>query len=246
MPRRAAKPSRHPPGDPLRALLARAQDAASNAHAKLARKRKAADELQRIVWGDPAKVEAAEKAIEKAGAALATAIGDAAAEGKEAPNGAGVRKARQALVEVQDQAAANKVAHTAMRADIKEIETEVRDSDVAVEAAISAIIAPLASEAIERTAKLVEMVRPHCEALAALWAEVDRPSAFDAQMDFNTARAPLDALRKRAAEVLQSAKSIYRASPDPWIEARKMLRADPHAKLDQLSMLLGGKPPSTK
>jgi hypothetical protein len=40
---------------------------------------------------------------------------------------------------------------------------------------------------------------------------------------------PLAGTRKEVAEFLRATHVIVRASPDPWVEARKQLRADPYA-----------------
>jgi hypothetical protein len=227
--------------DQQRAPLVAALAAVAKAKEAVIKQKAAIDRLQRIVWNDPAKVAAAETAIQKAGERLAVEIGAAHAAGDEVPTSSGVRKARAALVDAQDEEAANKIALAKLRDDFKDLEAEARECEVEVEKAISAILEPLASQLLARTRKLVETLQPYTEMLAALHFESDRPSTWDGQRLYSEGHQPLEDMRKLAGELLCTAKSIFRAQPDPWVAARKALRENPNDKLEALTTLIGVK-----
>jgi hypothetical protein len=82
-----------------------------------------------------------------------------------------VRAARQAVVDAEDELEAQRAALAQMRADLPNWQTEIVAADTEVEAAISAILAPLAEKLIARGREIASQLSPIREALAALWGE---------------------------------------------------------------------------
>ena len=79
-------------------------------------------------------------------AAHAQALADAAA-GDAAPPISGMRAARQAVVDAQDEVEAAKGALAQLKGTLPDYEAELREAEIAVEAAISAILAEASKKA---------------------------------------------------------------------------------------------------
>jgi hypothetical protein len=129
-----------------------------------------------------------------------------------------------------------------LEADLPVWEKEAVEADTAIEGAISAILAPLATKLIERGKEIVSQLAPIKGALAALWSEPDRPSSWDEQRLFTEGRKPLAATKEAVAAFLRSTNDVERAHPDPWIEARKRLRGDANVDLSDITGLLSDAP----
>ena len=169
-----------------------------------------------------------QKAVRKAEAANIEAIANAAASGKPAP-ASGVPKARAAVVVAEDHVAARRAACRKLEHDAPELQKEVVACDAEVDRLISLILMPLAEQLMARGQEIAEQLGPYRAVLSALWAQADKPTAWDDAAAFDEGRMPLAGTRKEVAEFLRATHVIVRASPDPWVEARKQLRADPYA-----------------
>ena len=118
--------------------------------------------------------------------------------------------------------------------DAPELQKEVVACDAEVDRLISLILVPLAEQLMARGQQIAAQLRPFTAVLSALWAEADRPTGWDDQTAFDEGRKPLTGTREEVAEFLRATHVIVRASPDPWVEARKQLRADPNAALPEV------------
>jgi hypothetical protein len=226
--------------DPLRRVLIEAIREADAAKAVVSKQNAGIERLQAQVWQGANLIAAAERNVAKTRQRHAASIARAAASGKEAPTAGPVRAARLQLVDVADEAEANKAALLQLKADLKAAEAVARDADVAIEMAISAILAPVATRLIERGTQLAKQLLPIKKTLSALWCEADRPSQWEAGSIFDRGRTPLKETRAAAADWLRSTNAYERPVPDPFLIARAKLRADPQAKLPpELTALLG-------
>jgi len=121
-----------------------------------------------------------------------------------------------------------------IEADLPLVEKDAVAADVEIDRLISLILMPLAQQLITRGQQIAAQLRPYTAVLSALWAEADRPTGWDDQTAFDEGRKPLTGTREEVAEFLRATHVIVRASPDPWVEARKQLRADPNAALPEV------------
>jgi hypothetical protein len=225
-------------GDPLRAALTSALEKARETQRAVARQEAAIERTRASMDAAGAAVERAQKGVGKAQQAYAAELASAAAS-ETPPPSSGVRKARQAVVDAEDHRDALKAALAKLEKDLPVVVADLRDADVAVEAAISAILLPVARSLLERARSVAATLVPLREALAALWAETDRPTAWDQQTPFTEGRAPLASLREEVPEFFRTTSVIKRVRPDPWAVAREQLRADPNAALTEFDELLG-------
>jgi hypothetical protein len=182
-------------------------------------------------------IERLQKGVQKAEAAHIDAIAEAAALDKAGP-ASGVPAARQAVTIAEDQLAALREARKKIERELPEWENGVSAADAEIDRLISEILKPIAQALIERGRKLAEQLAPIKRSLSALWSESDRPTQWDAQIAFETGRAPLKATRAQAADFLKSISIHQRAVPDPWQTARETLRHNARASIDELTSLL--------
>jgi hypothetical protein len=220
----------------LRAALVAALDEAREAKAEVARQKAGIERTEAAMREAEASVETAQKGVEKAKQADARALAHAAAHETKAPKNT-MRAARQAVTDAEDRRDALRAARDRLEADW---ERDLGQAEVAVEAAISAILAPVAVRLIKRGEEIEAQLTPIKRVLSALWYQADRPSQYGAGAAFDTGRAPLEETRAAAGDWLQSINEYDVAVPDPFLIARAKLRADPTSELPtELTGLLG-------
>jgi len=107
------------------------------------------------------------------------------------------------------------------------------EAAVEIDRLISAILAPITTQLIERGEEIASRLAPVKNSLATLWAERG-PTQYDAAEAYGQGRQPLKQTKEAIAEFLGELDAVERAHPDPWIDVRKRLREDPHAELPDL------------
>jgi hypothetical protein len=150
-----------------------------------------------------------------------------------------VPAARRAITDAGDELESQRTALARMRDDMSNWTKEVSLADTEVEAAISAILAPIAEKLIARGREIASQLGPIREARFVLWGEPG-PAGHDAALAFEQARKPLAETKEVVAEFLRELSHVVRANPDPWSAARAQLRLDAFAELPEL---LSGKLP---
>ena len=135
-------------------------------------------------------------------------------------------------------------AHEGALAELKSAlpawEAAAREADIAVETAISAVLAPHAHALLERAAAIARELAPLRGVLLALLSE--RPAGD--VLAFERGRAPLSEAQNAARSFLQRVSAVDdKQAVDPWRQARESLSRDPHAPLS-LSDFVPSPPPS--
>ena len=219
--------------DPLRAQLAQALEAAREAREVVDRQRAAIERTRSSVAAADKAVTVAEKGVEEARAAHAQALADAAA-GDAAPPISGMRAARQAVVDAQDEVEAAKGALAQLKGTLPDFEAELREADIAVEAEISKILAVAVQELMDQAAEIARELLPLRRALLAFVMN-DSPPRVSDRLAFDRGRQPLREAQAAVDAFFQAYDSIEDSQIDVWAFARKQLRADPHAPLPDVA-----------
>ena len=211
----------------LRAALASALHAKVKADEAVGRQRAGIDRARGGVRAAEAAAKEAEKAVTKARETHAEAIAAAAAN-DAAPPASGVRAARQAQVDAEDEVEAAKAALAQLKADLPAWEKAAVDAEVEVQKAISEILEPCARQLVHRARQLEQQMAPIRQALEDLCADSTEPS-----------RKPLANVRAEAAGFLQPVRKITDLhAPNLFRALRERLRADPNAELPDFVALL--------
>jgi hypothetical protein len=109
----------------------------------------------------------------------------------------------------------------------------ISEADTSIETAISAVLAPIGTQLLERFRDLTKQIAPLRAALAALRSEpTGKVGGF-----VPAEQKPLVELKEAIADFFMTKNVIEH--PDPlWQSARLKLRADPNAELPELDALL--------
>ena len=222
------------PADPLRETLVAARSEAADAQQALERQRGAIERTRDAVRAAKKTALAAEENITKAAEDYATALANAAAAETAVPTG-GVQAARQAVVDAQDQLDALQAALAQLRADLPGWENAVRQAEIAVESAISAILLPSVYQLLDRASEVRDQLRPLRKALLAFINEPP-PNGFD-HSSFDRGQKPLGEVRQAVMSFLSTMwkDDERQACDNPWRSIRELLRADPYAMLPDLA-----------
>ena len=213
--------------DPLRAALAAALKEAERAHQAVDRQRGGIGRARAAERAAETAVTAAEEAVKTAQQDHAAALANAAADDAPAP-ASGVRAARRAATDAADELGAVKGAMAELKANLPGLIEAARAADVAVEVAISAILAPVARQLLVRAQAVQRLFMPLRSALFALFESV--PAGMDESLAFERARRPLAGVRADVAKFFETLEAVDR-QVDPWREARELLRANAYAEL---------------
>jgi hypothetical protein len=205
---------------------------ASAAKAAVGKRRAGIERLWDEEHGIEKQIGKLQKAVSKATEAHIAGLANAAALGKPAPR-SGVPAAKLAVEAAMDHLAALRGARVKIEADLPLVEKDAVAADVEVDRLISLILVPLATQLIERGKEIASMLAPIRNALATLWAE-QGPTQYDAAEAYDQGQRSLKQTKEAIAEYLRGLNVVERAQPDPWIEARKRLREDPHAELPDI------------
>jgi hypothetical protein len=215
--------------DPLRVALAEALETARAAKEGVERQKAAIEKTRSSVRAAEAAVLTAEANVKKAQETHARAIADAATADDTIPI-SGIRAARQNVTDAEDQAAALMVALAQLRQDLSAWQADAREKEIAVEAAISAILAEAARKLIEKAAEIARELSPLRKALLAFVLN-DRPPGVTDHLAFDRGREPLLEAQAAVDTFFQSFDGIEDKQFDLWTAVRKRLREDPHAPL---------------
>jgi hypothetical protein len=225
-------------GDPLREALAAALQASKAAHAAVAKQRQAVTRLWAEQLEADESIEKLEKAVAKAEAAYLDGLAAAAANEEPAP-ASGVPAARAAVEVATDHRDALRAARKKVEAELPRWQADATSALTEADRLISEILAPIAERLLVRAQKMVEELAPLRATLSALSLEMI-PAGFEAALAHEKGRRPLAETRETVATFLRDTNVIERARPDPWTEARQILRENPHADLPAaLTALLG-------
>jgi chromosome segregation ATPase len=230
-----ATPLRAISSDPLRTTLAAALKEAAVAQRGVEQQRGGIERARAAVRAAEAAVKSAEKGVEEARQVHARAIADAATADAPPP-ASGVRAARQAVTDAQDELEAAKGALDQLKADLPGWEEAARTADVAVEAAISEILAPHAQALLAKVQELSRQLSPLRSALRALFETA--PARADEYFAWDQGRRPLSAVLEAARSYFETANHIAGCA-DPWRAARELLRADAFAELPDFAAPAG-------
>jgi hypothetical protein len=216
--------------DPLRVGLAHAIDDAREAREAVERHRAAIERTRSSLRVAEKTLTVAEKGVEEARAAHAQALADAAAS-DTTPPASGVQAARQLIVLAQDEIEALKGALAQLRADLPAWENAVREADIAVEAAISAVLAVKAQQVLDKAREIARGLSPLRNALAALLK--DHPSGAADYLAFERGRKPLAETQAAVAAFFQTINAVDNKN-DTWKQAREALREDAQAPFPEM------------
>jgi chromosome segregation ATPase len=215
-----------------RAGLVAALQAAEAAKAALTKHRAAIDRVRSQAYGMDGKIKAAETKIEEERAAHARVLADAATENMPAP-ASGIKAARQALSELQDERETVKIALHDLRAHLPDAEYASLQADADVDAEINKLLQPLASELIARDRRLTAELAHVRGTLAALLSSGD---ILQADRDWRVKRTSLTDLVREDFGSSYGEKEGG-VSANVWREARAALRRDPNAPLPQVGTI---------
>ena len=200
-----------------REALVAALSETRQAQQQLEQQRGAIERTRTAMHAQKKLVLAAEENIAKAQEDYACALANAATSDTAAPTG-GVQAARQAVLEANDKMEALKSALTQFRADLPAYESVVRQANMAVEQAISAILLPCVLRLLDMASRVRDQMRPLRKALILFITE---PSGSGHSTE----------IRQEIATFLST---IWRdddeACDNPW-SIRARLRADPYTPL---------------
>ncbi|MGB8738904.1 MAG: IS21-like element helper ATPase IstB [Xanthobacteraceae bacterium] len=173
----------------------------------------------------------AEEGVKESRAAHARAIADAATA-DAAPKASGMRAARHAVTDAQEEIEAAKEALAQLRGDLPGLIEASGRADIAVEAAISAIPAPHAESLLARAQELTKLLAPLRAALGGLFESTS--TAFGESFSFEQGRRPLAPVLESVSAYFASTNVIGRTPV--WRAAREMLRADPFVTLPNFAV----------
>ena len=233
-----------PPDDPARAALAQALADLAAAKQNVERHEAATRKTWRAMREAETAIAKAEKGIEEAQAEQGHVLVDAAAaDDDDPPPPSGmVRLARQSRDDAVDELAALKSARDQLRRTLPDFEAEVRTADDAVEAAVSAILAPIVADLTARLEKLIREAMPLRELLHGLSdAHADRLVSWAGRRPIE---AELDAARKIVWAPSIDSVNVLAAFDGPWKAARAALRASPDADIGDLVAPVSPRPPA--
>ena len=158
----------------------------------------------------------------------------AAVDGKKPP-ASGVKAARQALLDAQDEFEAQKAALAHLEEDLPTWEHEARERSIGVESVISAILARELQAIAKRADEILAPFWPLRAALnGALQASSrEHSSGVEDSLAFQRGRQQFceAALTANNAILKPLTSRNGESSPDYWGAARERLRADPYAPL---------------
>lgn len=206
-------------GDPLRAALKSAVEGLGEAEAAVSSHRVAISRGRQFIEDADAAVTVAERAVEAARAEHGEALAAAAGDGRPAPTSGGVRAARQALLDAQDEAAAARSAVAELEGSrLIELQEARKHAENRVLTARNQVIASVAAPMIKsaRTARRAFLLAR--EILPDLVRE-DRPLRFD-----NTVHE-LRAGEVRRAPLLGLEREIHELLLDNWSAGSELVRA---------------------
>jgi chromosome segregation ATPase len=212
-----------PTSDPRRADLVAALHRHEAAKAAVTRHRGGLDRVRAKVRTIDGQIKVAQATIEEERAAHARAVADAAAEDTIA-RPSGVRAARQALTDLQDERDAVAGALDDLKAQLPDLELASTRAAADIETEINRVLQPLAAELIARERRLAAELAAVRGSLASLLSSDEIPRA---DFDYRIKRAMLTDLVR--SEFQQRGPDVY-AGPN-WHEARDELRRDPNAPL---------------
>lgn len=216
--------------DPLRQSLAAAVEKAADAREALNHHRSAIERVQANVRQGEHRIRAAEKALEEAQEAHAGALAAAAADDTPHPTN-GVREARQAIADAQDDVEATKTALAQLKAELVDWERAAREADIELETAVTAVLEPQMRQLLDQAWELRNKLAPIRRSLFALFN--DRPEMAKNDLGFEKGQQQLDAIREEVSKFFGSFGSdIDEKTAEPWRAARERLRADPYAALN--------------
>jgi hypothetical protein len=222
--------------DPLRLALVDAIGEAEKARKALDRQKAGIERLQKQVWAGDDAIAAAQKAVEKAQKDHVDAI--AAAAALDAPTPAStVPAARKAVVEVQEQVEAARAALTKLQAGLADWEREASEASTAVEAAISAILAPHVIELVKAARKIADQLTPIKVMMTALLHDQQDsppPAQQREYFAFEKGRQPLEEAEAIVRGFFQDTRQWNMPAANPWNAAREKLRLDPLADISGL------------
>jgi len=214
--------------DPLRVALVAALAAKAEADEAVKRQRSGIDRARSLVRAAESAVEEAEKGVTTAREAHAAAIADASAN-DTAPPASGMRMARLAKVEAEDEVEAAKAALAQLKADLPAVEANARAAAVAIDAAISLILAPYARQLLAKAIALKSQYSPVIAELWAIFQDTPAGKPFDQHFDAQKGQAPLAEIRKEIEIFFETFAKFDRTGVnDPWKSARERLREFPH------------------
>ena len=215
--------------DSLREALATKQQEAKEARQRADNLRAAVERARGVVRRLEQAVTAADKSITKAREEHAAAIASAATS-DTAPPASGVRAARQAKADLEDELEAAKAALTKLKADLPAWEEVARKADIETEAAVNAVLVPHVQAVLEMVMNLHRQLVPLRLVLASL-CELP-PTQWAEQPAWEKAQAPLQQVRAAIESfVTQEGKIVEPTGETVWQRARALLRENPHAAL---------------
>jgi hypothetical protein len=224
-------------GDALRGALAACLQAKGKADRLVERQRAGIDRARGGVRAAEAVAKEAEVEIVKSRQLHAKALAEAAA-GDTVPPASGIHKARNAAVEAQDMVEATKAALEDLKAGLPTVEAAASESNIAVEAAINAILAPHARQLLNKGMELKCQLAPVVAALLALSNDTPAGKPHNQYLDAAKMHKPLAEVRKDVQAFFETFNKFDRGGADPWASARARLRADPNAELPDFAALL--------
>lgn len=221
--------------DPLRQSLAAALRESKEASEAAERQRRAIRELDNQVRDELQRaVMVGEKGVDQAQHAYAGAVAKAAVDGKKPP-ASGVKAARQALLDAQDELDAQKAALKQLEADLPTWEHEARERTIAVESAISAILASELQVITKRAEAILTKFWPLRAALqnALQASSSEHRSGVEDSLAFQRGRQQFRqaALTAHNAILKPLTARNAEASPESWGVLRELLRRSPYAEL---------------
>jgi chromosome segregation ATPase len=217
--------------NPLRATLADALQKSDEAKLCVNRQHKAVEKTRFSIHAAQRAVEGAEKNLNKAQHEYAAALADAAADDEDAPAPkSAVPAARQAIADAQDEVESRKNALAQLKADLPAWEAAARDAEIAVETAISAVLAEEAQKLLDKARVIDEQLMPFRKALAPLG--LHQSSGMTDILAFERGQKPLEQIRSEVTAFLYGTQIADQEAADAWRSARELLRADPYAQLD--------------
>ena len=217
------------PADSARTALAATIKQAGEAHEAMARHRRAIEKTRAEAKTAEKLIKTAEEGIEEAKQSYADALAAAAATDAPAPVSR-IREARQRVVDCTDEAAAKRDALQKLNLATRDYEHEARQADIAVEAAISAVLAQQVQALVNKGREIARHLAPIWQTLLAHLADNTATGVVDVAA-FQKGRGPLVGIEKEVRELLYSANAINEKQPNPWHAARVLLRADPYSPL---------------
>jgi hypothetical protein len=212
-----------------RAGLVAALQAAEAAKAVLTKHGAAIGRVRSQVYGMDGRIEMAGAKITEERTAHAHALASAATEDALAPP-SGVRAARQALTELQDERDAVKIALDDLKAQLPDIELAAKQADADVDTEINKILQPLAVDLISRERRLTAEIAALRGSLASLFRANEIPHT---EYDYRIKRSTVADLVR--SEFERELENLLPVGADVWRATRAALRRDPNAPLPAIA-----------